>query len=75
MNQEYSNQREEEYWSESKKNDYIILAQLNFCRYLYRVSALMDKHRFVQTPYLREKLMFLVNKNIMIKLNCLNEVM
>ncbi|CAD8093789.1 unnamed protein product [Paramecium primaurelia] len=75
MNQEYSNQREEEYWSESKKNDYIILAQLNFCRYLYRVSALMDKHRFVQTPYLREKLLFLVNKNIMIKLNCLNEVM
>ena len=47
MNQEYSSQREEEGWNESKKNDYIILAQLNFCRYLYRVSALMDKHRFV----------------------------
>ena len=35
----------------------------------------MDKHRFVQTPYLREKLLFLVNKNIMIKMNCLNELM
>ncbi|CAD8204719.1 unnamed protein product [Paramecium octaurelia] len=75
MHQEYSSQREEDCWSDSKKNDYIILAQLNFCRYLYRVSALMDKHRFVQTPYLREKLMFLVNKNIMIKMNCLNELM
>ncbi|CAD8070866.1 unnamed protein product [Paramecium sonneborni] len=74
VNQEYSSQREDECWNESKKNDYIILAQLNFCRYLYRVCALMDKHWFVQTPCLREKLLFLVNKNIMIKINCLNEV-
>lgn len=48
---------------------------MNFCRYLYRVAALIDKYRFVTTPYLREKLLFLVNKNIMIKMSCLNEVM
>ncbi|CAD8100483.1 unnamed protein product [Paramecium primaurelia] len=73
MNQEYSSQREEE-WNDNKKNDYIIVAQMNFCRYLYRVAALIDKYRFVTTPYLREKLLFLVNKNIMIKMNNLQEL-
>ena len=47
---------------------------MNFCRYLYRVAALIDKYRFVTTPYLREKLLFLVNKNIMIKMNNLTEL-
>ncbi|CAK61411.1 unnamed protein product (macronuclear) [Paramecium tetraurelia] len=73
MNQEYSSQRDEE-WNENKKNDYIIVAQMNFCRYLYRVAALIDKYRFVTTQYLREKLLFLVNKNIMVKMNNLKEV-
>ncbi|CAD8116494.1 unnamed protein product [Paramecium sonneborni] len=73
MNQEYSSQREEE-WNDNKKNDYILVAQMNFCRYLYRVAALIDKYRFVTTPYLREKLLFLVNKNIMIKMNNLKEL-
>ncbi|CAD8189189.1 unnamed protein product [Paramecium octaurelia] len=73
MNQEFSSQREEEEWNENKKNDYIVVAQMNFCRYLYRVAALIDKYRFATTPYLREKLLFLVNKNIMIKMNNLQE--
>ncbi|CAD8109433.1 unnamed protein product [Paramecium sonneborni] len=74
MNQEqYTSKREDE-WNDNKKNDYIIVAQMNFCRYLYRVAALIDKYRFVATSYLREKLLFLVNKNIMIKMNNLKEL-
>ncbi|CAD8085766.1 unnamed protein product [Paramecium primaurelia] len=73
MNQEYFSQREEE-WNDNKKNDYIIVAQMNFCRYLYRVASLIDKYQFVTTSYLREKLLFLVNKNIMIKINNLKEI-
>jgi len=52
----------------------VILSQINFTRYLYRVAALIDKNDFFQTEMLREKLLFLVNKNIMIKITNLKDL-
>ncbi|KAM3130541.1 hypothetical protein pb186bvf_017350 [Paramecium bursaria] len=59
---------------EMRKNDYVVLAQINLCRYLYRVAGLIDKYDFFQCKLVREKLLFLVNKNIMIKINKLKDM-
>lgn len=50
------------------------MSQLNFCRYLYRVASLIDKHKLFSSDLLREKMLFFVTKNIMIKIYKLKEM-
>ena len=59
---------------EIKRNDHVILSQINFCRYLHRIGNLLERVPFFKTQLLREKVLFFVQKNIMIKINKLKEM-
>lgn len=52
-------------------NDKIILAQINMCRFLFRLSKLAVESDITESLFLKEKLVFVILKNIMIKISSL----
>ncbi|KAL4506540.1 hypothetical protein ABPG72_000111 [Tetrahymena utriculariae] len=59
---------------EFSQNDQIILAQINFCRFLYRLQKLCDETDDFMTDGLKEKTKFFILKNIMIKISKLQQM-
>lgn len=47
------------------------MTQINYCRYLYRVSSLLESTNLLST---KNKLILLMNKNIMMKITKLKEM-
>ncbi|KAL4500614.1 hypothetical protein ABPG72_003038 [Tetrahymena utriculariae] len=60
--------------TELQNNDKIILAQINLCRFLFRLSKLAEESNIIESPMLKEKLVFLILKNIMVKITKLNNM-
>ncbi|KAL4468753.1 hypothetical protein ABPG74_005256 [Tetrahymena malaccensis] len=60
--------------NELQNNDKIILAQINLCRFLFRLSKLAEESNIIESPMLKEKLVFLILKNIMVKITKLNNM-
>lgn len=56
------------------KNDKIILAQINFCRYLMRLSKLTEEFALNIKLNLKPKLIFLILKNVMLKIDRLSNM-
>lgn len=57
-----------------RENDQTILAQINYCRFLMRLVKLTDEHSQIDSPFLKERLIFLILKNVMIKVNKLRDL-
>lgn len=55
-------------------NDRIILAQINLCRFLFRLSRLAEESNAIESPLLKEKLVFMILKNVMIKISKLSNL-
>ncbi|KAL4459937.1 hypothetical protein ABPG74_003463 [Tetrahymena malaccensis] len=67
-------QQPSEVEDEFSQNDQIILAQINFCRFLYRLQKLCDETNDFGNDGLKEKTKFLILKNIMIKISKLQQM-
>ncbi|EGR34339.1 protein kinase domain protein [Ichthyophthirius multifiliis] len=54
------------------QNDKIILSQINLCRFLYKMLKLAQQTTLIQKDFLKEKIIFLISKNLMIHIQKLN---
>ena len=55
-------------------NEEIVLSILYYVQFLFRIAKIVDHYSFFETPWRKEKLLFFLVKNIMIKLTKLKEM-
>ncbi|KRX01178.1 Protein kinase-like domain [Pseudocohnilembus persalinus] len=67
-------QEDGQYAEQYMQNDMIILAQINFCRFLIRLQKLTQNYSNLETPFLKERMIFLILKNVMAKIGKLKEM-
>ena len=52
----------------------MIKAQINYCRFVFRILNILEKCDLVRPAELKQKVRFLMSKNIEIKMNKLTEM-
>ncbi|EGR30083.1 protein kinase domain protein [Ichthyophthirius multifiliis] len=69
-----NNNLEYQFLEQIQQNNHIILAQINYCRFLYRLHKILMESQILESPFLKEKLAYLMLKNILIKIKKLNNL-